>query len=65
MKIIEKIKLQRKANRYKNRNDVGGIAFMSTSIKKGQTVLDIGAYKAGYIYWMVKLVSNSGKVVAF
>lgn len=65
MKIIERIKLWNRANKYKNKYDIGGISFLYTSIKKGQTVLDIGAHKAGYIYWMRKLVGESGKVVAF
>lgn len=65
VKIIEKIKLQKRANRYKNKDDIGGISFINSSIKKGQTVLDIGAHKAGYLYWIQKRVSNSGKIIAF
>jgi len=65
MKIIEKIKLLHRANQYKNKYDPGGIAYILSSVTEGQTVLDIGAHKAGYLYFMRQQVSASGKVVAF
>jgi FkbM family methyltransferase len=65
MKFIESIKLRLRANKYKNKNDKGGIAYINSSIKKGQTVLDIGAHKAGYLYFMLKQVGDQGKVFAF
>lgn len=65
MKLIESIKLRHRANRYKNKYDRGGIAYIHTAIKKGQTVLDIGAHKAGYLYYFQKLVGENGKVFAF
>ncbi len=65
MKWIERIKLQLRAVKYKNKNDIGGIAYIHSAIQKGQTVLDIGAHKAGYLYFMQKLVGNCGKVFAF
>ena len=65
MRIIERLKLQIRAYKYKNSNDIGGIAFMRASIKNGQISMDIGAHKAGYLYWMLKLVGETGKVIAF
>jgi FkbM family methyltransferase len=65
MKIIESIKLRHRANKYKNKDDQGGIAYVISSIKKGQTVLDIGAHKAGYLYFMISQVGEKGKVFAF
>lgn len=65
MRIIEKIKLKKRAGKYKRKNDTGGIAFLVSSIKKGQTVIDIGAHKAGYLYWMLKMAGDSGMAVAF
>lgn len=65
MEIIESIKLQYRAYKYKNKNDKGGIAYLTSAIKKGQTVLDIGAHKAGYLYWMLKQVGDTGKIYAF
>lgn len=65
MKVVEKLKLQIRANKYKTKNDIGGIRFLFDSIKKGQTCFDIGAHKAGYLYWMLQLAGETGKVVAF
>lgn len=65
MKLIESIKLRHRANKYKNKYDVGGIAYLNSSVKEGQTVLDIGAHKAGYLYFMTNLVGSKGKVFAF
>jgi FkbM family methyltransferase len=65
MKLIESIKLRYRANKYKNKNDKGGIAYINSAIKEGQTVLDIGAHKAGYLYFMLKQVGDKGKVFAF
>lgn len=65
MKLIEGIKLKYRANKYKFKNDKGGIAYVISTIKKGQTVFDIGAHKAGYLYFMEKLVGEKGIVFAF
>ena len=65
MKFIERIKLEHRANKYKNKDDVGGIAYINSAIQPGQTVMDIGAHKAGYLYFIRKRVGNSGKVYAF
>jgi len=65
MKLVEIIKLKLRAYKYKNKNDVGGIAYINSKIKPGQTVFDIGAHKAGYLYFMLKRVGDNGKVFAF
>lgn len=65
MKIIEKLKLKLRANKYKNKNDKGGISYVCNSIKLGQTVLDIGAHKAAYLYFMRKQVGDKGNIYAF
>lgn len=65
MRILESIKLKLRANKYKNKDDKGGIAYINSAIKKGETVFDIGAHKGGYLYFMLKAVGNEGKVFAF
>ena len=65
MKLIERIKLRHRAYKYANKDDRGGIAYVNSAIKKGQTVLDIGAHKAVYLYFMLKKVGDKGKVYAF
>jgi FkbM family methyltransferase len=65
MHLIEKIRLLIRANKYKVKKDKGGIAYINDTIRKGDTVLDIGAHKAAYVYFMVKQVGSHGKVFAF
>lgn len=65
IKFIEKIKLIHRANKYKVTKDKGGIAYINDAIQKGQTVLDIGAHKAAYLYFMIKKAGNKGKAFAF
>lgn len=65
MKLLELIKLKYRANKYKTRNDVGEVAYIESKLQQGQTVLDIGAHKAGYLYIMLKKIGPAGKVFAF
>jgi FkbM family methyltransferase len=65
MKIIENIKLLHRANRYKYMNDKGGIAYINANVSEGQTVMDIGANKAGYLYFLLKQIGHKGKAIAF
>ncbi len=65
MRILEKIKLAHRAYTYKTRYDIGGIKFALASVKKYDTVMDIGSHKAGYLYYFQQLVGAQGKVYAF
>lgn len=65
MKIIEFFKLVFRARKYRYKTDKGEIAYLLSAIQKDQTVLDIGAHKAGYLYFMLDKVSSNGKVYAF
>lgn len=65
MKLIEQVKLRHRAYKYEYVNDVGGIAYVKSVIKQGQTVMDIGSHKAGYLTFMLKQVGDKGKVFAF
>ncbi|MFI5221279.1 MAG: FkbM family methyltransferase [Bacteroidia bacterium] len=65
MRFFEKLKLQARANRYKNKTDAGGISFVLSSVNAGQTVMDIGAHKGGYLYFLLKKTGPSGKIFAF
>lgn len=59
------ITLLHRAYRYKYKHDIGGIHFLLQHLKQGDTVLDVGAHKGGYLYWMQKQIGKSGKAVAF
>ncbi len=65
MKITESFKLWYRANRYKNKYDRGGISYILSAVGTGETVFDIGAHKAGYLYFLRKQVGEYGKVYAF
>ncbi|MEN9686047.1 MAG: hypothetical protein RLZZ28_1833 [Bacteroidota bacterium] len=62
---LEKSKLIHRASKYEWKDDIGGIAYLKKSIQRGDTVLDIGAHKAGYLYHLQKLAGKSGTVIAF
>ena len=61
MKWIERIKLQLRANKYRYKDDIGGVDFILQTIKEGQTVLDIGAHKGGYLSPKSRRVSGETK----
>ncbi len=65
MKLIEIIKLRYRAYKYRTKHDEGGIAYLNSAIQPGQTVLDIGAHKGGYLYFMLQRVGKQGKIFAF
>jgi FkbM family methyltransferase len=65
MKFIEYLKLKYRAGKYKYRNDRGGISYINSAIRKGQTVFDIGSHKAAYVYFMLKQAGDNGRIVAF
>ena len=64
MKLIEFIKLLHRAFKY-SKSDKGEIAYIKSAIKKGDTVFDIGAHKAGYLFFILKQVGAQGKVIGF
>ncbi|MEO6728482.1 MAG: FkbM family methyltransferase [Candidatus Dojkabacteria bacterium] len=65
LKLLNHLKLVLRANKYKNKNDKGGISYILNSINSGDTVLDIGCHKAGYLYFMLKKAGDTGKIYAF
>lgn len=64
-KIVERKKLVLRANKYKNKEDRGGIAYLLNTVRRGHIVFDIGAHKGGYLYFMRQQVGTKGNVYAF
>lgn len=54
-----------RAYRYKNKLDRGEINYLLNNINKGETVLDIGAHKGGYLYFFRKKIGKKGTIYAF
>lgn len=62
---FEKIKWQHRAEKYRYKEDKGGIGYIRKNVKPGNTVFDIGAHKAGYLYYFLEQLKGSGKIYAF
>lgn len=54
-----------RAWRYRLRTEHHEIQFLLNHLCPGQTVIDVGAHKGAYTYWMAKGVGKEGKVIAF
>jgi FkbM family methyltransferase len=65
MNFIEKLKLHYRARRYATKLDPGEIAYILKNVGSGQTALDIGAHKGGYLYFLQQKVGKTGSVHAF
>ncbi len=63
--MIEKIKYIYRAYRYRYKIDRNEIQFILQHLKKGETAVDIGCNKGGYLYWMLKMVGQEGRIFAF
>lgn len=65
MKIIENIRLLHRASWYRYSAAKSSITYINSSVKEGQTVMDVGANKAGYLYFLLKQIGSTGKAIAF
>lgn len=61
----ERLKLFYRAAKYRFLADRQEIAYLMKKIRKGQTVLDIGAHKGAYTFWMHRAAGSTGLTVAF
>lgn len=60
-----RVRLLARALKYRHRQDVDEIRFVRGHVRRGGTVLDIGAHKGAYTYWLRRAVGPAGLVVAF
>ena len=65
MNLIERVHTLHRAWRYRLREEKESVTYLLQQKLQGATVLDIGANKGIYTYWMSKKVGKTGKVVAF
>jgi len=65
MNLIEKAHFLHRAWRYRRRTEKQEIAFLMSRNLSGATVLDIGANRGIYSYWMHKKVGPTGHIIAF
>lgn len=65
MNILEKAHVVHRSWRYRLRHEKDSIKYVLGLNLDGTTVLDIGANKGIYTYWLSKKVGKNGKVIAF
>ena len=65
MKLLPYLRLVHRAWRYRLHTEYAEIRFMLDVLRPGQCVVDIGAHKAAFTYWMAKVVGPRGRVLAF
>ncbi len=65
MNLTAYLRLIHRAWRYRLRNEHAEIRFVLDTVRPGQSVVDIGAHKAAFTYWMAKRVGPTGSVLAF
>ena len=61
----QKLRYIYRAWKYRFRYDKDEMKYLRSQVAKGDIVVDIGAHKGVYLYWMQKLVGPSGHVYAF
>lgn len=65
MNTHERLRLIHRAWRFRLRTERHEIAFVRALTRPGDLVLDIGAHRGAFTYWMAKAVGGSGLVLAF
>lgn len=54
-----------RALNYRLRVSPREIEFLSRTVRAGDTVIDVGCHKGGFLYWLRRYVTASGKVYGF
>ena len=60
----QRIRLLARALKYRYKLDPAEVRFLLDTVKPGDSVMDLGAHKGAYTYWIAKAAGTSGKVVA-
>ncbi len=63
--FLRRLEARHRAWRYRTKTDSAEIRWMRGALREGDVVIDAGAYKGGYTYWMRHAVGPSGHVLAF
>ncbi len=62
--MFQKLRLIQRAHRYRTRHDPAELQAIRHALTPGCTVLDIGAHKGAYTYWMSKWARPGGRLIA-
>ena len=63
--MITQLDLVYRAWRYRLKLDPAEIRYLLAHVSRGDVVVDIGAHKGAYTYWLRKRVGKEGKVFSF
>jgi FkbM family methyltransferase len=63
--LNESLSLTLRAWRYRRRLDPIEIRYMQRVLRPGDTAVDVGSHKGGWLHWMAKAVGPEGRVFAF
>ncbi len=63
--MIQIIKMLVRARHYQLHENPNEISFIIDNTNPGDTLIDIGANKGGFLYWMIKKAGRKGKVIGF
>jgi FkbM family methyltransferase len=62
---VKRLRYLWRAWHYRRRTNRDEIAFLAAHVRAGDTVVDVGAHKGGFLYWLRHHVGAAGKVYAF
>ena len=63
--LFQRLRFRARASKYARRVDPSEIRFLRRLLQPGDLGIDVGAHKGGYLYWLQKAVTPSGRVLAF
>ena len=58
------LRLLARAWKYRRKLDPAEVRFVLKAVKRGDRIIDLGAHKGAYTYWLAKAAGKDGRVVA-
>ena len=62
---VKRLRYLWRAFRYRFRQTPDEIEFLSRTIRAGDTVVDVGCHKGGFLYWLRRYATDAGRVYGF
>jgi FkbM family methyltransferase len=65
LRIVKRLRYLWRAFHYRFRQVPEEIAFLARHIRAGDTAVDVGCHKGGFLYWLRRYVTAAGRVYGF